>query len=105
MTVEEQQQAQRDLDVAKHTVLVTLDVNLCQEAQEAADEVLRELGVRDRCYPKWMDTGKLSKTEAKDRMNRMSTALYICNALITALENQPGGLVARTGDKTEEAPF
>lgn len=43
-------------------------------AQEAADECERELNVRLRCFPKWIDDGRLSKSDAKDRCRRLLKA-------------------------------
>ena len=37
-------------------------------AQTAFDEAKRELEVRERCYPKWVQEGKLSRTDAEVRM-------------------------------------
>lgn len=42
---------------------------------EAMDEVRRELDVRRRIYDRWIMEGKLSRTEAMDRMCRLLTAM------------------------------
>lgn len=42
---------------------------------EAMDEVRREVEVRRRIYDRWINEGKLSRTEATDRMCRMLSAL------------------------------
>lgn len=49
--------------------------------QEARDEVERELSVRRRCYPHWVKDGRLSRTEASDRMARMEAALVYLDRL------------------------
>lgn len=36
--------------------------------QAAYDEALREMQVRERCYPKWIQEGKISRTDATQRM-------------------------------------
>lgn len=41
---------------------------------EALDEVTRELNVRRRCYHRWVEDGRLSKTDAKDRLERLEAA-------------------------------
>lgn len=49
--------------------------------QEAADELERELGVRTRVYPDWIKAGRLSKTEARDRFDRLTSAHVALKAL------------------------
>lgn len=44
---------------------------------EAASELKRELGVRRRCYQRWIADGKLTDVEAVDRMERMEKALDV----------------------------
>ena len=43
--------------------------------QEAASELRRELGIRRRCYGRWIQDCKLDEIEATDRMERMEAAL------------------------------
>jgi hypothetical protein len=54
--------------------------------QEARDEVERELNVRSRCFPRWIADGKVSHTDAQDRLDRMATALDIIEEMIAAPE-------------------
>ena len=42
---------------------------------EAIDELFRELQVRKRCFPKWVDEGRISRTDAQDRIARQESAL------------------------------
>lgn len=42
---------------------------------EAISEVDRECKVRARCYDRWVSEGKLSGVDAKDRAERMQSAL------------------------------
>lgn len=42
--------------------------------EEAISEVKRELGVRRRCYRRWVDDGKLTAVEAVDRLERLEAA-------------------------------
>lgn len=46
----------------------------CEEAQA---ELEREAHVRKRIYDRWIQEGKLSRTEAWDRMERLLTALRL----------------------------
>jgi hypothetical protein len=48
---------------------------------EAMDEVERELNVRKRCFPKWIEDGRLSRTDARDRLARQQAALDILTQL------------------------
>ena len=58
--------------------------------QEAASELRRELGVRRRCYGRWIDDGKLTDVEAADRMERMEAALDIVDrAVLLAAASVP----------------
>lgn len=43
--------------------------------QEAVDELTREYNVRARCFPRWVDEGRVSKTDAQDRLDRLWTGL------------------------------
>lgn len=60
-------------------------------AQEARDEVERELNVRRRCYPHWIKDGRLSRTEAADRMARMEAALVYLDRLANLQPSEPSG--------------
>lgn len=48
---------------------------------EACDELERELTVRCRCFPRWVAEGRMSKSDAKDRLARMGTALSLLRQL------------------------
>lgn len=50
--------------------------------QQALDEIARELGVRERLYVKWVEEGKHSETEARDKLRRMIKAASILQALV-----------------------
>jgi len=49
--------------------------------QEAIDEVQREFNVRERCFPKWVTEGRIAKSDATDRLERLAAALYFLSAL------------------------
>lgn len=53
--------------------------------QEQMDEVRREIDVRRRIYDSWVLGGKVSWTEAHDRLERLLSAL---TTLIKASENE-----------------
>ena len=48
-----------------------------RSSKEALSEINRELGVRRRCYTRWISDGKLDSVEATDRMERMERAAEI----------------------------
>lgn len=58
---------------------------------EALDEVERELNVRSRCFPRWVQDGRVSRTDAKDRLDRLATALRS----LELLRDAPEGMTAR----------
>lgn len=43
--------------------------------EEAISEVDREIKVRVRCYDRWVSEGKLSRIDARDRVERLQAAL------------------------------
>jgi hypothetical protein len=47
---------------------------------EALDELNRELNVRKRCFDRWIQDGRLSATDAVDRLERLATAIELLNA-------------------------
>ena len=42
--------------------------------EEAISEVLREIQIRQRCYPRWVNEGKLTRIDAADRLERLAAA-------------------------------
>lgn len=68
--------------------------------QEAIDEVHRELCVRKRCFPMWITNGKVSATDAQDRLDRLATAFEYLNAEVTKSIVMS---VTSSGDKTLQA--
>ena len=65
--------------------------------REALDECLRELAVRRRCYPRWIEDGKVSPTDAQDRLSRLFTACAELEKLLSLRETD----VPSTGDMTD----
>lgn len=54
--------------------------------EEAASELDREIKVRVRCYDRWIADGKLSTVDARDRLERMQSALAYLNRAIALAE-------------------
>lgn len=52
------------------------------DPQAALDELYRELAVRQRCFPRWITEGRVSRTDAQDRLNRLHTAHELLKGLI-----------------------
>lgn len=47
-----------------------------RSVEEAISECERELQVRTRCYAGWVDSGRLSGVDARDRFDRLSAAIH-----------------------------
>lgn len=56
--------------------------------QAAVDELYRELQVRLRCFPRWIEEGRISRTDAIDRIDRLHTAHELLNGYV---KEQGGG--------------
>lgn len=54
------------------------------DIEGALGEVQREKQVRERCYPRWVEEGKMSRIDAKDRMSRQIIAEELLTLLLTA---------------------
>ena len=48
-----------------------------RSARESVDELVRELHVRQRCFPRWVAEGKLSRTDGIDRIERLASAIKL----------------------------
>ena len=55
--------------------------------QEARDELAREYAVRARCFPRWITEGRVSATDAQDRLDRLASAMEFLNSFVPALQN------------------
>jgi len=66
---------------------------------EARDEVQRELCVRKRCFPRWIEDGRLSRTDAIDRIERLEAALYALNRAMDLAEPTPALPVQAAGER------
>jgi hypothetical protein len=54
--------------------------------QEAQDELVREWQVRKRCFDRWVAEGRLSVTEARERMDRLGACLLLLREYESHLE-------------------
>ena len=63
-----------------------MDPNM-RSLTEAIDEIERELAVRRRIFPRWVDDGRMSQTEALDRLERMTAS---CTYLKRFRDLKPG---------------
>jgi hypothetical protein len=75
-----------------------MEPKMARPLAEAIDEVFRELCVRKRCFPKWITEGRVSGTDAQDRIDRLATAWELLTAMANTTAQEP---VTSTGDKTE----
>lgn len=55
---------------------------LQEDLEQAQSELMRELGVRERCYAGWIDSGKISRIDARERFTRLQKALDIVNFML-----------------------
>lgn len=53
----------------------TLQPRTERPVQEAYDELIRELQVRDRCYPGWVKDQRVTASDARDRYDRLASAI------------------------------
>lgn len=60
-----------------------------RDVTEAVDELERELNVRARCFPRWVADGRMSSTDAKDRYDRLWSALLLLKAQVAPDGEQP----------------
>lgn len=48
---------------------------------EAMAEIEREVRVRERCYDRWIQEGRVSRVDAHDRQERMISAIRLLRSL------------------------
>jgi hypothetical protein len=58
------------------------------DLEAALQELSRELQVRERCFPRWVTDGRLSKIDAKERLTRQILA---CKIVSNVLDSLTGG--------------
>jgi hypothetical protein len=54
-----------------------MEVKVKRSPVEALDELQREFNVRSRCFPRWVTEGRVSRTDAQDRLDRLGTAIEL----------------------------
>lgn len=54
-----------------------MEVKRKRSPEEALDELQREFNVRARCFGRWVAEGRVSKTDAQDRLDRLGTAIEL----------------------------
>jgi hypothetical protein len=59
---------------------VNMQVRNQRPLQEAKDELAREYAVRARCFPRWITEGRVSATDAQDRLDRLASAMEFLNS-------------------------
>jgi len=57
----------------------SMQVKVKRSVQEARDELAREYAVRARCFPRWVTEGRVSATDAQDRLDRLASAIEYLN--------------------------
>ena len=68
--------------LTKQQAEAKLDLLTQDDVEGALGEVQRELQVRERCYPRWVDEGKMSRIDAKDRLERQIQAAELLALLL-----------------------
>jgi len=59
-----------------------LDLLTVDDIEGALGEIQRERQIRERCYPRWVEEGKVSRIDAKDRLSRIIQAEELLTLLI-----------------------
>ena len=59
--------------MAEQNQLMT--VKRTRDLPEALDELQREFNVRSRCFIRWVAEGRMSQTDAQDRLDRLFSAI------------------------------
>jgi hypothetical protein len=76
--------------------------------EQALDELNREANVRSRCFPRWIQEGRVSRSDARDRLDRICSAIKYLEVMsksagaegMKVFEKQ----VTSSGDMTANAP-
>lgn len=62
--------------------LTLADLGERSELEGASAELTREIQVRDRCYGRWVAEGRLAKSDATDRYNRLQVGLALVTKVL-----------------------
>lgn len=79
MDANEQKQAQEALEGEKAS---SEKAPNGRSLREAYDELEREFNVRSRCFPKWIQEGRISRSDATDRLERHAAAMFFLNKFL-----------------------
>lgn len=62
-----------------------------RSADEALAEVEREMQVRERCFVRWIEEGRVTRVDAKDRLQRLKKAQAMLAKIVdlNAVESAP----------------
>jgi len=52
-----------------------MQVKRSRDIEECVDELEREFNLRSRCYIRWVAEGRMSNTDAQDRLDRQFSAI------------------------------
>jgi len=58
------------------------------KTDEALSEIQREAEVRERCFPRWVKEGRLSRIDARDRLDRQINAANILQLVLDTLQSK-----------------
>lgn len=75
-----------------------------RDLDQAHGEAVRELTVRNRCFPRWVEEGRITKMDAKDRLERLEAAVWFLEQLIAYRRWCSNIPVTSSGDKTAAMP-
>jgi hypothetical protein len=70
--------------------------HMTRNAEEAVSELEREAQVRKRCFDRWVTDGRLSYTDARDRQERLLSAIGL-------LRRMESGGIEETGENETQA--
>lgn len=69
---------------------------------QAYDELIRELQVRERCFPKWVREQRISPSDARDRLERIKKA---CELLFEIPEVKENSCKKELDTDSDQVPF
>jgi hypothetical protein len=69
-------------------IIVQAEGDSGRSLDEALSEVSREMNVRIRCFPRWIEEKKMDKVEAQDRLDRLQLAQNLLQILVDTAAKQ-----------------
>lgn len=88
-------------DDGKDTFVALSRMPAKADLEGAQAELERELLVRDRCYGRWVNEGRLAKSDARDRYTRLQAALACVKAVLDYFPQDEVGVPYGTGTGNE----